>query len=711
MVCGTFADADGEYSILLREDALDLVERLLASDITLVGVNIVFDMAVVIANRPRLLVPVFRAFQRGRILSCDVIEKLRKIARGMNKFDYVHKRKPRYSLAELVDEYLGEQVSGKKGQDAWRLRYKELDGVPLEDWPAEAKDYAVDDARYTARVFLKQQEATRGDVLMAQTLVDLHRQMMASFGLYMMRVWGFRADSLATDMLDKELHDHVDSELEYLLSTGLYKEKITKKRTGVIERKLSKNMKMLYDTVQRAYDVKEEPVPMTDGGKGPVKKPKVKTDAETLINSLDPNLRRLADIMGDKKLMDTYVPILRKGTRWPINPFYNVMVDSGRTSCSGPNIQNQPRKGGVRECFVPMPGYVYVGCDYHTAELRALAQYCLSVLGVSEMADAFKHTEKYPHGKDLHLVMAAALLNISYDEAEKRKKERVVKDARQLSKVLNFGLPGGLGPQKFIDFAWKSYGMKLAPTNSEAVVVAKQLKKQWIAAFPEMQLFFNSINAQLSGAEGFTAQALKSNRLRGNVGYCDGCNQSFQGLTADGAKLAVWAVVLESWTGWKWDEEIPDTYDLGPSPLLGFRPNGFVHDEIIGESPLALFRQHAKRLAEVMKEAMCWFVTDVPVEADAHAMRRWWKDAEPVYNDQGVLQIWGPEDPYVKLAKKDPNHPLLQKWWNDDDVAALEEQFPHSEESKEPSWRTIFRAHTLDSLAKYRTGEEEMPTE
>lgn len=706
MVVGTFADANLDHQILLREDALDLVEVLLRDGITLVGQNIVFDMAVCIANRPRLIIPVFRAFEQCRILSTDIIEKLRKIAKGHNKFDPVHKRKPIYSLAELVDEYLGEKMTGKHGPDVWRLRYKELDGVPLEEWPDAASSYAVNDALYTARVFLKQQEATGQDALMAATMTDLRRQMLAAWGLYMMHVWGFRTDPLATDMLDAELHDHVDSELEYLLSIGIYKEKVTKKRTGEIERKLSKNMKILESMVVDAYALKDEPHPETEGGKGEIKKPKPRTDKETLENSLHEDLKRLADIMGDKKLLDTYVPRLRQGTRWPINPYYNVMVDSGRTSSSNPNIQNQPRKGGVRECFVPRTGYVYVGCDYHTAELRSLAQYCLEVLGISEMAESFKHTEEYPHGKDLHLVMAAALLGIPYEEAERRKKDKDVKEARQLSKVLNFGFPGGLGAQKFLDFAWATYGMKLAPTNAEAVKVAKGLKEQWLTAFPEMRAFFRYISAQAVSGEKFTFQSLRSGRLRGNVGYTDGCNSSFQSLTADGAKMAVWAVVKESWTGWTWDTEIPEDAELSDSPLLGYRPNGFVHDEIIGESPLEKFRQHADRLAAVMKAAMCWFVSDVPVEAEAHAMRRWWKDAEPVMAD-GLLQLWGPADPYVKLAKLSPEHPLLQEWWTDEQVAELQQTFPTK--TGEPTWRALFRSFSLDELAKYRTGEEAMP--
>lgn len=714
MVVGTFADPTGGQEILLREEALDLLETLLADDVTLVGANIVYDMAVAVANRPRLLIPVFRAFEQLKILSVDVIEKLRKIACGLNKFDHRFKRKPRYHLAEMVEEYLGEVMTGKKkdkgGQDPWRLRYKELDGIPLADWPAEAYDYAINDAILTAKVFVKQQDATYHDAAFKATITDLRRQMMDSWGLYMMRVWGFRTDTLATDMLDKELHEHVDSGLDFLLSVGIYKEKLTKKKkTGLIERKLSKNMKYIEECVTLAYQLKDDVLPMTEGGKGPVKKPKAKTDVETLTASLDPTLKRLADIMGDKKLMDTYVPILRKGAKWPINPSYNVMVDSGRTSSAGPNIQNQPRKGGVRECFVPAPGYVYVGCDYHTAELRALAQYCLEVLGVSVMAESFKHTEKYPHGKDLHLVMAASLLHISYDEAEARKKTKEVKEARQLSKVLNFGFPSGLGPQKFIDFAWATYGIKLAETNQEAIHVAKGLKAKWMEAFPEMRLFFAHISAQAGNGDKFTFQCIRSNRLRGNVGYNDGCNSGFQSLTADGAKMAVWAVVKESWTGWKWDEEIPKGAGLGNSPLLGFRPNGFIHDEIIGESPLPLYRQHAKRLAEVMKESMCWFVSDVPVEADAHAMRRWWKDAEPVYDDAGELLIWGPEDPYQKLQKKMADHPLLEKWWDEEDVAQLDRDFPADKEKKESTWKELFRAYSLDELAKFRTGEETYP--
>ena len=700
MVVGTFCDNEGRSEILLREDALDVVEQLLDAGTTLVGQNIVFDMAVCIANRPRLLVPVFRAFEQGRIFSIDIIEKLRKIARGWNKFDHRFKSKPRYSLDEMVYQYLDEKLEGKKEADAWRFRYAELDGIPLDQWPAAAVTYAVDDAIYTARVFKMQQSVIPSDVQFKSTMIDLRRQMMAAWGLYMMRIHGFRTDKLAVDMLQQELHERVDGEIEYLIEAGIYRYEGPKKDP---KRKKVRCMDVIQERVRKAFEDRNEECPMTDGGKGEVKNPKPKTDVETLENSRDADLVRLADIMGDKKLLDTYIPVLQQGVEWPINPYYNVLVDSGRTSCSRPNVQNQPRKGGVRECFVPRKGYVYVGCDYHTAELRSLAQYCLEVLGVSEMANALQHTEKYPHGKDLHLVMASQLLHCDYDSVVERLAagDKEVKQARQLSKVLNFGYPGGLGAQKFLDFAWASYRMRLADDEYSSVQEAKRLKQQWTAAFPEMALYFSSVNALMAGGESCTLHLIKSGRVRGNVGYTEACNTFFQSLTADGAKMAVWGVVKESWTGYVWDQPIPDgtTAISKDSPLLSFRPTGFVHDEILGESPLPLYRQHAERLAGVMKEAMRWFVDLVPVEADAHCMRRWWKDAEPTYDEDGKLIPWSPKNPHKVLKKLNPEHPLIGKAWGDSELASLTEEY------KDTPWRDLYRAWMLDELAKERTGE------
>ena len=78
------------------------------------------------------------------------------------------------------------------------------------------------------------------------------------------------------------------------------------------------------------------------------------------------------------------------------------------------------------------------------------------------------------------------------------------------------------------------------------------------------------------------------------------------------------------------------------SPLYGSRPVAFVHDEVIIESPVERAQEAAQRLSEVMVEGMASFIPDIPIKADAHLMARWYKDAEPIFNDSGELIPWTP---------------------------------------------------------------------
>ena len=106
---------------------------------------------------------------------------------------------------------------------------------------------------------------------------------------------------------------------------------------------------------------------------------------------------------------------------------------TGRTSSVKPNLQNPPRKGGIRECFVARHGYYFAFCDYSFIELCTLAQSCLEYFGWSHMADAINA------GLDPHLDMAASMLGIDYDEAKRRKKadDPQIAEYRQLSKCFH----------------------------------------------------------------------------------------------------------------------------------------------------------------------------------------------------------------------------------------------------------------------------------
>jgi DNA polymerase-1 len=289
-----------------------------------------------------------------------------------------------------------------------------------------------------------------------------------------------------------------------------------------------------------------------------------------------------------------------------------VLMETGRTSCSSPNMQNPPRAGGVRAAFQPRDGYVFVFCDYDTLELRALSQCCLDFLGQSEMAKALRA------GHDLHLLLAAEMLKVHPDQAQARRTagDPVIKEYRQQAKPANFGFPGGMSSDSFQEFAETQ---KVMLTKAQC----RAIRDAWFRKWPEMRFYFNHVNSLPE-----QIRQLRSGRVRGGATYTAKCNGFFQGLAADGAKEALWRVACECY--------LPGT------PLYGCKPVLFLHDEIGIEAPEGQVTQAGDRLATVMREAMQKWIPDVPITCGPVAMRRWYKGAEAVRID-GQLVPCKPE--------------------------------------------------------------------
>lgn len=112
--------------------------------------------------------------------------------------------------------------------------------------------------------------------------------------------------------------------------------------------------------------------------------------------------------------------------------FHQLGTETGRMSCSNPNLQNIPQKTKegrkIRECFVPTPGYLFLSADYSQVEMRIAA----SIANDKKMLDLFKQ------GKDIHTITASQILEIPEKEVER--------DQRNLAKTLNFGILYGMGP-------------------------------------------------------------------------------------------------------------------------------------------------------------------------------------------------------------------------------------------------------------------------
>ncbi len=173
--------------------------------------------------------------------------------------------------------------------------------------------------------------------------------------------------------------------------------------------------------------------------------------------------------------VEELTPLLQFVSRLPegaLHPRYEVMVRTGRTACSGPNVQQVPRGGSVRAAFVASPGHLLLAVDYSVAELRALAAHCLHTYGRSNLADVIRA------GADPHAHTAALMLGVPVEEFLTWKNDSAGRDgaarrakyaaARQAAKAINFGVPAGLGGEALRAYARARYGVALTAAEAAA---------------------------------------------------------------------------------------------------------------------------------------------------------------------------------------------------------------------------------------------------
>jgi DNA polymerase I-like protein with 3'-5' exonuclease and polymerase domains len=591
LVCATFA-LDQEAFIVRWDEALEpLSEMLLLSGKDIVGHNIAYDFGVLVQQYPELMGPVWKAYADDRVEDTGVRQKLIDIARGEYGFWQAKEHKHSYSLAALSHRHLKREMD----KDTWRLRYGELRDVPLADWPEGAREYALGDAKATLDIYELQQMS------FAPLLADAKRQARAAWWLHLMSAWGITTDLAAVERLARETEKEYREVEALCVEHGLVRPKDGSRNTKAAQARM----------VTAALAQGKTEMKATKTGK-------ISLDKEACADSGDPVLEAYAELSHLSTVLTKDVPELRQGQ---IHSRFEVLVETGRTSSSEPNIQNPRRKGGVRECFVPRKGFVFVDSDYDLIELRALAQVCLWSFGKSRLA------ERLNAGFDVHLDFGAQLLGISYEEALIRKNDDAVKDARQVAKVANFGYPGGMGVVKFSRWAKAQHGIVLDEMK------AAQLKQRWLENWPEVGRYFKWIgeskwafNLRL-GEEVTKIEQFVSGRFRGGCRFTDAANGFFQSLAADIGKAAGFRISRACY-----DES-------RGSPLFGSRIVNFIHDQFLIESPEEIAHECAVETGKIMIDAARPFLPNVPATCTPCVARRWSKDAKAIY-ENGRLVPW-----------------------------------------------------------------------
>lgn len=381
---------------------------------------------------------------------------------------------------------------------------------------------------------------------------------------------------------------------------------------------------------------------------------------------------------------------------------FNPMVKSGRcssfTSKLYPSRNEQNVDPRVRPCTIPRPGNVIISTDYSGMELGTLAQKCIQLFGHSELGakinagidthaflaaqiafamdeqfasavrscgvplttdgifSVFKEAKGVKEPCETELSDFAAVFRRNHpDDFIKTPDKKVTwanffKHYRTLAKPTGLGYPGGLGAATFISYAKATFSLRLD------LETAKKLKQIWLETFPEMVEYLayapkhlvdiNHPGEEYEDEDGnlvtdtWYAYDTPRGMHRAKCSFCECANgMGLQSFSAEGALEALNRVTEAMWLAGT-DKDL----SRGNDPFDRCYLIGFIHDEILWESPDDEFiTERAKEVERIMVEAMQELTPDVKAGASSVAMRRWYKEAEGKYDENGKMIIWEPE--------------------------------------------------------------------
>lgn len=609
---------DGVNSGLVgRGEAIELFKEWLVDEkVVLIGLNTSFDMLVMAralyedGGKTDWAEEFFSLYAAPgpRVRDCIIRDKLERIEK-IGTTDGAG-----YSLSAMAGRHLGVSVSGKSGEDAWRMRYAELEHIPVDRWPDAAVEYAILDAQHTYNIYTAMAGASMAPV------PNEDFQVCKDFSLNLTSAWGVMVDPERTQWIYDHYMDQIEEARKVLLDAEIMRD------SGSIDTgKVCNLFEMAWRRLGRS------PM-MTDSGKS------VARSSDAMEALKDAGFFDLSGTDEDLVLMQTYArhttltkhvstyldPLMDAG-QYPVSTRYDSLKDAGRTSSSGPNVQNFPARLNRREqqlkaeghpgpfgpdirgCIIPRPGKVFIACDYTSAEMYSLAQICANLAGeVTNMGRILKS------GRDPHLSLAEIGMGIPYDELFEMYQagDSDIALSRHLYKAANYSFGGHASPNAFY-YVLKNQGIEIS--DAQAV----QIYNAYHRAYPEVKsLFFADIYRRQKGGAYYIEHHGPNGIMRGwRRKRCDketvAANNMFQGLIAD----------MTAYAGWLLNNAC---YRDRSSVLYGDRTVLYIHDEF--ELEVEDKDTEAKRLEmeKIMQYAGKVFLPDFDIPAEAAILPERW---------------------------------------------------------------------------------------
>lgn len=304
-------------------------------------------------------------------------------------------------------------------------------------------------------------------------------------------------------------------------------------------------------------------------------------------------IRALMNVRKCNKYLDTYISGYEELMDYDdrIRCSYNLHgTETGRLSCSDPNIQNIPRDKRIKGLFIAEPGYLLMQLDYSQAELRVLAFLSQDPWLI----------QVYKDDKDLHDAVATEMYGPNFD-----------KEQRVMAKTINFGLAYGRGPGS------------IARTFNKTMAEANAIIDRWYKPMPYVKEWIQNRRRMADRGEpcitpfGRERHFVLDSQNRNHV-QNEYINTPIQSLASDFTMLSI-LQIQEYIDQMELNELVKIVATVHDSIILEVRDNVFNSEERFAVAV-------ARELKKIMENTPTRFLGDkwnLPMKADVEIGERW----------------------------------------------------------------------------------------
>jgi DNA polymerase-1 len=308
-------------------------------------------------------------------------------------------------------------------------------------------------------------------------------------------------------------------------------------------------------------------------------------------------IKAIFELRKANKYLDTYVTGIQEELcrDLRVRATYNLHgTETGRLSCSAPNMQNIPRDKTIKNLFVAPQGKILLQLDYSQAELRVLAY----------LSDDDWLTDVYVQGHDLHDKVAEQMFGPDFN-----------KEQRVMAKTINFGIAYGRG------------AASLSETFGLSMPEAQKLIDNWFAPMPNVKKYlsdqkrapFRGIN--ITTAFGRMRSFIITNDNRYHV-QNEAMNMAIQSTASDCTMISL--CTIQDWIKEKgYQDKVKICITVHDSIVLEVDDNKALIDEVATECTQVMSNVPKKYLSN----------NRVPFRADAEVGYSW-----------GNMKEWVPDE-------------------------------------------------------------------